>query len=110
LPRLVGQARALGLALTGQPLGAEQAEAWGLIWRCVDDETLVEETDTLANKFAAAPTAGLAEIKRLIRAGLGFDAALDAERDAQRALGRSADYTEGVEAFSAKRPPKFTGH
>jgi 2-(1,2-epoxy-1,2-dihydrophenyl)acetyl-CoA isomerase len=111
LPRLIGQARALGLALTGQPLGAEQAEALGLIWRCVDDDKLAEETNALAVKFAAAPTAGLAAAKRLMRAsgGLSLAAALDAERDAQRALGASADYREGVEAFSAKRTPNFIG-
>jgi 2-(1,2-epoxy-1,2-dihydrophenyl)acetyl-CoA isomerase len=109
LPKLVGQARALGLALTGQPLGAEQAEAWGLIWRCVDDDKLGEETEALAMKFAAAPTAGLAETKRLIREGGALDAALDAECEAQQRLGRSADYAEGVAAFAAKRPPKFVG-
>ncbi|MHB8529405.1 MAG: 2-(1,2-epoxy-1,2-dihydrophenyl)acetyl-CoA isomerase PaaG [Caulobacteraceae bacterium] len=111
LPRLAGQARALGLALTGEAISAEQAAAFGLIWRCVDDDKLAEETDALARKFAQAPTRGLAETKRLIRAGWSSDleAALDAERDAQRALGRTADYAEGVEAFGQKRPAKFTG-
>jgi 2-(1,2-epoxy-1,2-dihydrophenyl)acetyl-CoA isomerase len=111
LPRLAGQARALGLALTGEPLTAERAEAWGMIWKCVDDDKLVEETDALAAKFAAAPTRGLAMTKKLIRESGARALAdqLDVERDAQRALGRTTDYKEGVAAFMEKRTPKFSG-
>ena len=111
LPRLVGQARAMGLALTGQPITAEQAEHWGLIWRAVDDAKLMEEATALAEQFARGPTKGYAGIKRAIRASwsASLDQQLDHERDNQRALGRSADYREGVAAFSEKRKPNFTG-
>ncbi|MEQ1929878.1 MAG: 2-(1,2-epoxy-1,2-dihydrophenyl)acetyl-CoA isomerase PaaG [Parvularculaceae bacterium] len=111
LPRLGGQARALGLALTGEPLSAEQAAAWGLIWKAVDDDKLIDEADTLLARFAAAPTRGLAETKRAIRTALSrtLDQQLDLERDLQRALGRTDDYREGVDAFLTKRKPQFQG-
>ena len=111
LPRLAGSARALGLALLGDKLSAEQAAAWGLIWRCVDDAELVAVVDELAARLAAGPTRGLARTKQAIHAawGLSFEAALDKERDAQRELGASSDYAEGVAAFAAKRAPRYTG-
>ena len=111
LPRLVGQARAMGLALTGQPITAEQAETFGLIWRAVDDGKLMEEANALVEQFARGPTKGYAAIKRAIRSGwsTALDAQLDHERDMQRELGRSADYREGVAAFTEKRKPNFTG-
>jgi 2-(1,2-epoxy-1,2-dihydrophenyl)acetyl-CoA isomerase len=111
LPRLVGQARALGLALTGDPLQAEQAAEWGLIWKAVDDDRLDEEVDSLAARFAAGPTRGLARIKQMIRESWGhsLDSELDRQRDAMRDLGYSDDYREGVAAFMEKRKPTFTG-
>jgi 2-(1,2-epoxy-1,2-dihydrophenyl)acetyl-CoA isomerase len=111
LPRLVGSARALGLALLGDKLPAEQAAAWGLIWRCVEDAELAAVVDALAVQLAAAPTRGLARTKQAIYEGWTrtLAAQLDVERDYQGELGRSADYAEGVAAFAAKRTPHFTG-
>ncbi len=112
LPRLVGQARALGLALTGEPLLAEQAAEWGLIWKCVDDEALDTEVDKLASKLASLPPLGLAAIKAIIRTTgtRTLDQELDLQRDEMRRLGFTADYREGVAAFLEKRPANFEGH
>jgi 2-(1,2-epoxy-1,2-dihydrophenyl)acetyl-CoA isomerase len=111
LPRLVGNARALGLALLGDKLPAEQAAQWGLIWRCVDDAEFQATVDQLATQLAAAPTQGLARTKQAIYESWGrpLEQQLDQERDFQRELGRSHDYAEGVAAFTEKRSPKFTG-
>ncbi|GEK48701.1 2-(1,2-epoxy-1,2-dihydrophenyl)acetyl-CoA isomerase PaaG [Bisbaumannia pacifica] len=111
LPRLVGMARAKGLAMLGDKLGAEQAEQWGLIWRCVDDEALADEALSLARHLATQPTQGLAYIKRALHASddNGFDEQLDLERDLQRLAGRTGDYREGVSAFMEKRQPQFKG-
>ena len=107
LPRLVGTARAMGLAMLGDKLSAEQAAAWGLIWQCVDDAELPAVADRLLAHFATAPTRGLARTKEALYASPAntLEAQLDLERDFMRELGYSDDYREGVAAFVAKRPP-----
>ncbi|MET0346157.1 MAG: enoyl-CoA hydratase-related protein, partial [Casimicrobiaceae bacterium] len=111
LPRLAGTARAMGLAMLGDKVSAEQAAAWGLIWKCFDDAEFAGAVEALVGELARAPTRGLAAIKRALHAAEDntLPAQLDVERDLQRELGYSEDYREGVAAFLGKRAPNFTG-
>src|SRR5664279_84149 len=108
LPRLVGSARAMGLAMLGDKLSAKQAADWGLIWKCVDDIEFAASVEALVPRLSTAATRGLAATKQAMYASGGntLEAQLDLEHNVQRELGRSADYREGVTAFAAKRPPR----
>ncbi len=111
LPHAVGDARARALAMLGTSVPAEEAERMGMVWQVIDDADLMAEAIKLARKMAAGPTLSYAAIKQAMNhAGTNsLDQQLDLERDSQRALGRSADFKEGVAAFLAKRAANFTG-
>ncbi len=111
LPRLVGSARALGLAMLGERLAAADAADWGLIWKCVDDAEFAAFVDRLAAELAAAPTLGLVRTREAMQAAATrtLPEQLDVERDFQRELGFTQDYAEGVAAFAGKRAPRFEG-
>jgi 2-(1,2-epoxy-1,2-dihydrophenyl)acetyl-CoA isomerase len=110
LPRLVGRAQALGLALLGDKLAAADAQRIGLIWKCVDDAALLDEAQALAQRLAALPSKALAAIRQALDAAqlMPMEQALERETALQRELGRAHDYLEGVAAFAAKRAPVFS--
>jgi 2-(1,2-epoxy-1,2-dihydrophenyl)acetyl-CoA isomerase len=111
LPRVVGLARAKGLAMLGPKVPAEQAEAWGMIWQVVDDEALMDTALGLARQMATQPTRGFAFTKQAFAASAvnSLDQQLDLERDLMRAAGKTHDYQEGVKAFLEKRTPNYKG-
>ncbi len=111
LPRLIGDARARALMMTGMPVNAQQAQQWGMIWQVHEDDQLMNEARILLKNFSVAPTFGLGLMKEALNSSAEntLDSQLELEKDLQRRAGRSHDYSEGVAAFLSKRAPSYTG-
>ena len=111
LPRLVGTAKAMGLALLGNKLSAQEAQDWGLIWKVLDDDALMPTVTQIAQELAKGPTFGYAQTKKAIWSSStnDFEAQLNLEKSMMRDCGNSTDYREGVAAFMEKRSPNFQG-
>ena len=111
LPRLIGEARARALMLLAEPITADQAQTWGMIWKAIDDTALISEAEALTAHLATQPTQTLALIKQAMNASAHntLNTQLDLERDLQTKAGFTPDHAEGVRAFIEKRPPVFTG-
>lgn len=111
LTHLLGEKRAMGLALTAEPLSAQKAEEWGLIWKCLAEDELMSTARAMAESFASGPTIGYAMIKKSLQeaATNSLDEQLDVEAKHQKICGETPDYAEGVSAFLNKRAPNFTG-
>jgi 2-(1,2-epoxy-1,2-dihydrophenyl)acetyl-CoA isomerase len=111
LPRMIGQARALGMTLLGEPLDAKVAAEWGLIWKTVDDADFPGEVDALARRLAEMPTAAITLIKKAINVSghHSLEQQLAVEAELQAAAAETEDYQEGRAAFLEKRKPRFFG-
>lgn len=111
LQRSIGIARARALALLGEPVTAEQAARWGLIWKTVDDAALFDEALAVAQRFAEGPPVSIGLIKAQVEAAWSAPLAdaLEGEAVAQGRAFVTEDLREGAAAFVAKRPPRFTG-
>lgn len=111
LPRAVGPARAFEMASMGTKISATQAFEWGMVNRLVAPEALDEETGKVSEFYANAPTLAIGMMKKMLNRSShsDLDSMLEYEAYCQEIAGRSADYTEGVAAFNAKRKPDFQG-